>query len=175
MLSAGGFRAIYPSMSLSKLLRNRPRSPVRSFTSRSQFYQRYQYQRFGQSPQPHNRFRGVLYVFQRWAARPTFYIEVGGLTAAAGGFYVYNLETVPVSGRRRFNVISPETETELAKEQYSLLMQEFKGKILSGRDPRVITVKRVLERLIPASGMTGQNWEVHVIDSPEKNAFVIPG
>lgn len=42
-------------------------------------------------------------------------------------------------------------------------------------DKRVRKVRRVLERLIPASGLTDQNWEIHVIDDPQKNAFVIPG
>ena len=37
-------------------------------------------------------------------------------------------------------------------------------------------VNKVLERLIPAAGLEGQNWEVRVIDDPEqKNAFVLPG
>lgn len=34
---------------------------------------------------------------RRWAARPTFYYEAGGLAGVAGGFYAYNLEVVPVS------------------------------------------------------------------------------
>lgn len=36
-------------------------------------------------------------------------------------------------------------------------------------------VRRILDRLIPASGLTDQKWEVYVIDSDEVNAFVIPG
>ena len=36
-------------------------------------------------------------------------------------------------------------------------------------------VQRVLNRLIPHSGLQGEEWEIHVIDDPEKNAFVIPG
>jgi hypothetical protein len=34
---------------------------------------------------------------RRWAARPTFYYEAGGLASLCGGFYAYNLEVVPVS------------------------------------------------------------------------------
>ena len=37
-------------------------------------------------------------------------------------------------------------------------------------------VNKVLQRLIPAAGLEGQNWEVKVINDPEqKNAFVLPG
>lgn len=36
-------------------------------------------------------------------------------------------------------------------------------------------VQRVLDRLIPHSGLEGDQWEIHVIDDDTKNAFVIPG
>ncbi|KAI9691734.1 MAG: hypothetical protein M1822_007806 [Bathelium mastoideum] len=42
-------------------------------------------------------------------------------------------------------------------------------------DSRTRAVRNVLQRLIPAVGMDDLKWEVHVIDSEEPNAFVIPG
>lgn len=38
-------------------------------------------------------------------------------------------------------------------------------------------VQRVLDRLLPHSGLGTEDdqWEVHVIQDPQKNAFVIPG
>ena len=36
-------------------------------------------------------------------------------------------------------------------------------------------VQRVLNRLIPHSGLENEPWEIHVIDEDQKNAFVIPG
>ncbi|KAB2578742.1 Peptidase M48 [Lasiodiplodia theobromae] len=135
---------------------------------------RYQSQYYRRRPQ-YNRFQKTGNFFTRWAARPTFYYEVGGLGAAVGGFYVYNLEVVPVSGRRRFNVVSPEREKSMSQEMYAEVMREYQGKILPPWDRRVQLVQRVLDRLIPASGLHDERWEVHVIDSPEMNAFVIPG
>lgn len=42
--------------------------------------------------------------------------------------------------------------------------------------PQVKMVQRVLDRLVPQSGLSGQDWEVHVIDDlSQLNAFVIPG
>lgn len=36
-------------------------------------------------------------------------------------------------------------------------------------------VQRVLTRLLPHSGLEGEEWEIHVIDDDMKNAFVVPG
>lgn len=51
----------------------------------------------------YQRFQQAGGLFQRWAARPTFYYEVGGIGAVCSGFYVYNLEEVPV----RFVLVTP--------------------------------------------------------------------
>jgi predicted Zn-dependent protease len=100
---------------------------------------------------------------------------VGGLAAGVGGFYVYNLETVPVSGRKRFNIFGPEYEKSMAQGEASTVMQQFGGKLLSDWDPRTRQVKRVLNRLIPCSGLSDLNWEVYVVESDMVNAMVIPG
>ncbi|GME21867.1 mitochondrial metalloendopeptidase oma1 [Neofusicoccum parvum] len=143
------------------------RPPAPHYVRNASYYYR-------RGPQ-YSRFQQAGNIFTRWAARPTFYYEIGGLGAAVGGFYVYNLEVVPVSGRRRFNVVSPEIEQSMSKEMYNQVLQEYHGRILPPWDRRVRMVQRVLDRLIPASGLTDENWEVHVIDDPQKNAFVIPG
>lgn len=83
---------------------------------------------------------------------------------------------MPISGRRRFNIISPEREEALTGNQAQQVLQQYQGEVLSDWDPRVRQVRRVLERLIPHSGqLARKNWDVHVIDSPEANAFVMPG
>jgi predicted Zn-dependent protease len=154
----------------------RPRSVGGHVTFRT-----YQQQRFGGGPQ-YKRFGspsgGVSGLFFRWAARPTFYRDVGIMTAGAGGIYVFNLEQVPVSGRRRFNIIPPSLEESLGKSTVDQVKEQYQGQFLSDHDPRVRKVKQVLERLLPfaeGEGLKDLDWEVHVIDSPEQNAFVAPG
>ncbi|KAF2144069.1 uncharacterized protein K452DRAFT_267196 [Aplosporella prunicola CBS 121167] len=132
------------------------------------------YYRFGRGGQ-YQRFQQAASIFTRWSARPTFYYEVGGIGAAVGGFYVYHLETVPVSGRRRFNVVSTNMVEITSQQMYAEIMNEYRANILPPHDKRVQMVRRVLDRLIPASGLTDAKWEVNVIDDPQKNAFVIPG
>jgi Zn-dependent protease with chaperone function len=127
--------------------------------------QAFNYQRFEQSSN----------ILRRWAARPTFYYEVGGLGALCGGYYISNLEIVPVSGRRRFNVVSADTEKKLGDQMFQETLQEFGKQILPPDSKEHQMVQRVLDRLIPHSGLAGEEWEVHVIDDDMKNAFVIPG
>ena len=89
---------------------------------------------------------------------------------------VVNMETVPVSGRRRFNWVSPEKEEQLGLQQFQQVLRQFRGRILPAWHPNTRMVQRVLDRLIPTSGLANQAWEVYVIDDPrEMNAFVIPG
>ena len=128
--------------------------------------ERAQYKRF-------NRAQSMKYL---WQSSPAFRYGTGAAGAGAVGFIGYNIEKVPVSGRRRFNWVSPANEEEMGKQQYAQVLREFQGQILPRWHPYTMMVQRVLDRLIPASGLEGQDWEIHVIDDKEQmNAFVIPG
>ncbi|GJN70797.1 hypothetical protein PLIIFM63780_002611 [Purpureocillium lilacinum] len=98
---------------------------------------------------------------------------------AAVAFYLYNSQTVPVTGRRRFNFLSDKLVAkahERAAEAVIRQVQDQGGHFLSDWDPRAMLVRRVMKRLIPVSGMTDLDWEIHVIsDNRTANAFVLPG
>ena len=100
-----------------------------------------------------------------------------GVTLVSGCIVIWigsNMERAPVTGRWRFVCVSEEYETELGKISYQDVMQDCHGRILRPDDPRHQMVGRVLERLLPNSGLKG-DVEFHVIDDHEENAFVIPG
>ncbi|KAF2836669.1 hypothetical protein M501DRAFT_1059624 [Patellaria atrata CBS 101060] len=134
--------------------------------------------RIPHSPRYHRFSNSRAFVY-RWSQSPTFYYQVVGLATVVGGFYVYNLETVPVSGRRRFNIVTRELELDMGRQMFEGVMRDMGGRVLPEWDPRTRRVKGVLERLIPNSGLDvsgkGGGWEVRVIEAPEANAFVIPG
>ncbi|KAJ9609045.1 metalloendopeptidase [Cladophialophora chaetospira] len=154
-----------------------PRFQSRSFASR--------YSRFGEKPgggsqqqqqKQWSNFGPVYraqYIWRNYQ-RPLMVVGAGG-----GVFYVYNLEEVPVTHRRRFNVLSPSSENEFfgGPEQYNAVLNEFRGKVLPTDHPLTVQVARVVEKLLPTTrGLGGDDWRVHVIDDPEqKNAFVMPG
>ena len=100
---------------------------------------------------------------------------MGGIGVACGGYYIYNLELVPVSGRRRFNVVSPQREQQMGEQMYKETLQEYGRKIFPAYSKEHQMVQRVLNRLVPHSGLQGEPWEIHVIDDDMKNAFVVPG
>lgn len=136
------------------------------------------YQRFpGRGPQQtqySSRFRPINRVQYVWNnyRRQIATVGVGG-----GVIYVYNLEQVPITGRRRFNILSAKTEKSIMEGGYPLLLQELKGKILPAEHPYTRMVANVVERLLPSvKELAGDDWRVHVINDPKQmNAFVMPG
>ena len=124
----------------------------------------------------YNRFSRAQSIKYLWQTSRGFRYGVGTAGTGAVGFVAVNMETVPVSGRRRFNWVSPAREEKLGLTQFEQVRQEFQGRILPAWHPNTKMVQRVLDRLIPNSGLEGQAWEIYVIDDPKQmNAFVIPG
>ncbi|KAI9351377.1 metalloendopeptidase [Obelidium mucronatum] len=103
------------------------------------------------------------------------WVIAGGLTGLAGLYYITHLETVPVSGRTRFMDISREAEEEIGRQAYQEIMNEYRHKIVPAYHPMAIYVHKVARNIIRASGITDVDWEIHLIDDAQKNAFVIPG
>jgi hypothetical protein len=89
-------------------------------------------------------------------------ISVGGAII----FYAVNLEEVPVSGRKRFNCYSEASVEKEGQLMFKQILAENGNAILPDWDSRTKMVRRVMNRLIPASGLTDVDWEVYVINSP---------
>jgi hypothetical protein len=93
-------------------------------------------------------------------------LTVIATVVAAIGFYFYNSQTVPVTGRRRFNFLSDSMVARAHSKAAAQIIEQVRaqgGHFLSEWDPRTILVRRVMKRLIPVSGMTDLNWEIFVI------------
>lgn len=90
---------------------------------------------------------------------------------AAIAFYLYNSQTVPVTGRRRFNFLSDALVARAYARGADAIINQVEeqgGRFLSDWDPRTMMVKRVMKRLIPVSGMTDLDWEIRVISDNRK-------
>lgn len=103
--------------------------------------------------------------------------KYGSVVVVVGGgvYYVTHLEHVEITQRTRFMNISAAEEAAASKEGYLQIMQQYAGQVLPDDHKDARFVKQVAARLIRVSGLDELKWEVHVIQSKEINAFVIPG
>ena len=100
-----------------------------------------------------------------------------GLFGGATILYVANLKTIPGSGRWSFNWISPDQEIRFSRDNLAARLERFNGKMLPNTSSEVMMVWKILNALIPHTGVQDQGspWEVRVIDDPFPTAFVSPG
>ncbi|KAG9286464.1 hypothetical protein G9A89_014630 [Geosiphon pyriformis] len=68
-------------------------------------------------------------------------------------YYYTHLETVPLTGRRRFMDVSPKQEELIAQQAYREIMSQFHNKILPTWYPESKFVRQVAQRLVKVSGM----------------------
>jgi len=81
-------------------------------------------------------------------------------------------ETVPYTGRRQIQLVSPDEETKMGAQSY----QEIVGKAPLSTDGQAnALVQRVGTRIAAVTGLTEQ-WEFKLIaDDKQANAFALPG
>ncbi|RAL04099.1 M48 family metallopeptidase [Aspergillus ibericus CBS 121593] len=92
------------------------------------------------------------------------------------GLYYYNMETVELTGRRRFNCVPPWLERQIGDSEYRNILSQVEGRILPADDFFSEEVNRVCARLVAHAPIHYADWKVHVInDFSEENAFVLPG
>ena len=109
----------------------------------------------------------------------------GGLAVASGAVYVANLEPVPITGRRHLVLCSLATERALGKQAAAAVLSQYAPAVLPPSSPPARRVARVGARVVAAlredprlralPHLRGTAWSFVVIDSPEVNAFVVPG
>lgn len=82
--------------------------------------------------------------------------------------------TAPVTGRKQFNIFSPQEEMQMGLASFSQMKQEQK----ISKDAKVnALVEKVGKRVAAAAAnhLPNAQWEFVVFDSPEANAFCLPG
>jgi predicted Zn-dependent protease len=86
--------------------------------------------------------------------------------------------TVPETGRSQFNLISASDEITLGEEAYAEML---KGAKVVTTGPDFVRVQRVGERIAQAAerrypnAVKGFEWRFTLVDSPEVNAWMLPG
>ncbi|KAK5869957.1 hypothetical protein PBY51_024630 [Eleginops maclovinus] len=89
-----------------------------------------------------------------------------------------HLDESPVTGRTRLLVFSREKYMELAALTSEAYMEEFAELLVPVTDPRHQVVERLVQHLAERNKdipeVSEVSWSVHVVQSPNVNAFVLP-
>lgn len=96
---------------------------------------------------------------------------LGGCVAAA---LLTGCSTVPVTGRSQFNFMSQGQEMSLGFSEFEKLKQSVP---ISQNAAQAALVRRVGERIAAVAGpdMPDAQWEFVLFESPQANAFCLPG
>jgi predicted Zn-dependent protease len=95
--------------------------------------------------------------------------------AAMGGLLVTPLIACnenPATGRRQFIVVSDEMLEQMSAQTWAEI-QRTAPRSQSAAAQR--TIETIGKRIADSSGLSNVNWEFVAFDSPEVNAFVLPG
>ncbi|XP_068599635.1 metalloendopeptidase OMA1, mitochondrial [Brachionichthys hirsutus] len=93
-------------------------------------------------------------------------------------FLLTHLDESPVTGRTRLMVFDKESFMELAALTSDRYMEEFAELLVPEADPRHQAVEQVVRHLTQRNKdiaeLSAVTWNVHVVQSPDSNAFVLP-
>ncbi len=103
--------------------------------------------------------------------------------AGAAVYYFANQETVPITGRKQLRTMKPAQEVQLGLQSYQQILADNGDAVLT-RGPVVDAVNEIgiklarqaEQMMVEETGeQTGFDWAFSVIESPQANAFALPG
>ena len=97
---------------------------------------------------------------------------LGAALAVLGALLFTGCETVTETGRSQLNLVSPDEEMKLGVSAF----QETKQKTPISRDAQASAmVQRAGQRIAAVANLPNAQWEFVLFDSPEANAWCLPG
>ncbi|ELK06200.1 metalloendopeptidase OMA1, mitochondrial isoform X1 [Pteropus alecto] len=106
------------------------------------------------------------------------FLGLSGLGLLFMVFYFTHLEVSPITGRSKLLLLGKEHFSLLSELEYEACMEEFKDYMLTEKDARYLSTKKVFYHLIECNKdipeISEINWVIHVVESPDINAFVLP-
>ncbi|KAA0708803.1 Metalloendopeptidase OMA1, mitochondrial [Triplophysa tibetana] len=119
-------------------------------------------------------------LFREWTWRRRWHLAGAGagFMFLVSLFFLSHLDESPVTGRTRMLVFSRENFIELGKYTADAYMEEFKESLVPTSDPRhqavELLVQHLTQRNQDIAEISSVSWNVHVVEGPTVNAFVLP-
>lgn len=115
---------------------------------------------------------GLLPEILKTPARRRAWVALVAVLAVAG------CETVPETGRSQLIMLDTEAEVQMGATAFQQIRQDLD---LIEEGPQVEMLRRIGDRIVDAAepelrarGFGDLDWDFHLADSPELNAFVVP-
>ncbi len=105
------------------------------------------------------------------------------LLIAVGALFAASCSTVPVTGRSQLNIIPSSTMLSMSYQQYGEFMQSHAVSRDQSKVQMVqrvgVKIKNAVESYFKQKGLSdqlqGYKWEFNLVESPEVNAWCMPG
>lgn len=106
------------------------------------------------------------------------------MLAFVASVVIYSCSTVPLTGRKQLSLVSDDQINQAAAQSYQQLLSDPKTKVISGTSDaqRIKTIGSrlavAIEKYLKDNGYADQynfKWEFNLIQSPEINAWCMPG
>jgi predicted Zn-dependent protease len=98
--------------------------------------------------------------------------RTASIASAILAMFLSGCATNPVTGKRQISFVSPSKEIEMGRESDPAVLAQYG---LYGDSTVQQYVDSIGQRLAANSQLPGLTWHFRVLDSPEVNAFAIPG
>lgn len=94
----------------------------------------------------------------------------------AAVYYFANQETVPLTGRKQLRTMKPAQEMQLGLQSYKQILSDNRENLVtSGQNYQTIQKIGKDIAIAAANEDPGFDWAFNLIDSPQANAFALPG
>ncbi|XP_015123588.1 metalloendopeptidase OMA1, mitochondrial [Diachasma alloeum] len=119
--------------------------------------------------------------YRKWfsARRQKIYGALGVVLAGLLLFYLTHIERDPLTGRYRFIILTKEQQKVLGKLTFDVHLELHQDSMVRSDHPAYVRLVRITDRLIKANQdlpqVTDRHWTLSVVDSDDKNAYVLPG
>ncbi|XP_072173218.1 metalloendopeptidase OMA1, mitochondrial-like [Diadema setosum] len=101
-----------------------------------------------------------------------------GMLAAGVGYYWYHIDYTPLTNRPRFIIFNGTQFQKIVEDEYKMHCEQHKDDFVPTSHPIYGVITDVVTRLIQGNQdvaqIRNQTWTIHVVNSKNGNAFVLP-
>ncbi|CAF3880014.1 unnamed protein product, partial [Rotaria magnacalcarata] len=107
-----------------------------------------------------------------------YFTIIGAIGSTFGYHYYSHVQISPITGRKRYMLMTEEQLKLMSDLQNEELAKTYAGRMMPENSKQTQLVAKVTKKIISANAdlpnVRSTKWSVRVLDSDEKNAFVLP-